>query len=101
MWADQRSAAASAMHRLVRRRRRTAIGQKASTVNSSLEEIEMPNPAPGFASRPDYRVDLVPESRRVKVVFGDVAIAESSAARRVEETGHGPVHYLPEKDVRL
>jgi uncharacterized protein (DUF427 family) len=70
-------------------------------VNSSLEDIEMPNPAPGFASRPDYRVDLVPESRRVKVVFGDVTIADSGAALRVEETGHGPVHYLPEKDVRL
>ena len=61
----------------------------------------MPNPAPGFANRPDYRVDLLPESRRVKVVFGDVTIAESSAALRCEETGHGPVHYFPEKDVRL
>ena len=61
----------------------------------------MPNPAPGFATRPDYRVDLVPESRRVKVVFGGVTIADSNAALRVEETGHGPVHYLPEKDVRL
>ena len=61
----------------------------------------MSNPAPGFASRPDYRVDLLPEKRRVKVVFGGVTIADSNAALRVEETGHGPVHYLPEKDVRL
>ena len=61
----------------------------------------MPNPAPGFATRPDYRVDLLPESRRVKVVFGGVTIAESTAALRCEETGHGPVHYLPQKDVRL
>ena len=64
------------------------------------EEIEMTN-LPGFAGRPDYRVDLVPESRRVEVVFGDVTIAESSAALRCEETSHGPVHYLPQKDVRL
>ena len=28
-------------------------------------------------------------------------VPDSSAALRVEETGHGPVHYLPEKDVRL
>ena len=28
-------------------------------------------------------------------------IADSTAALRVEETGHGPVHYIPEKDVRL
>jgi uncharacterized protein (DUF427 family) len=61
----------------------------------------MPNPAPGFASRPDYRVSLVPEGRRVKVVFGGMTIADSGAALRVEETGHGPVYYLPEKDVRL
>jgi uncharacterized protein (DUF427 family) len=61
----------------------------------------MPNPAPGFVSRPDHRVDLLLEGRRVKVVFGGVTIADSGAALRVEETGHGPVHYLPEKDVRL
>ena len=61
----------------------------------------MPNSAPGFATRPDYRVDLLPESRRVKVVFGGMTVADSTAARRCEETGHGPVHYLPQKDVRL
>jgi uncharacterized protein (DUF427 family) len=61
----------------------------------------MLNPSPGFASRPDYRVDLVPESRRVKVVFGGVTVADSGAALRVEETGHGAVYYLPEQDVRI
>jgi len=61
----------------------------------------MPNPAPGFVSRPDHRVDLLPESRHVKVVFGGVTIAESDRALRVEETGHDPVHYFPEQDVRL
>ena len=61
----------------------------------------MPNPAPGFVSRPDHRVDLLPESRRVKVVFGGVTIADSGAAVRVEETGHDPVYYVPGKDVRL
>lgn len=61
----------------------------------------MPNPAPGFVSRPDHRVDLLAESRRVKVVFGGMTIADSGAALRVEETGHGPVYYVPGKDVRL
>jgi uncharacterized protein (DUF427 family) len=61
----------------------------------------MPNPAPGFAARPDHRVDLLPERRRVKVTFGGVTIADSNSALRVEETGHAPVHYLPEKDMRL
>ena len=61
----------------------------------------MPNSAPGFASRPDYRVDLVPDTRRIQVVFGGVTVADSTSALRVEETGHGPVHYIPEKDLRL
>ncbi len=61
----------------------------------------MANHAPGFAERPDYRVDLVPESRRVRVELAGVTIADSGAALRVEETGHGPVHYIPESDVRL
>lgn len=61
----------------------------------------MANQAPGFADRPDYRVDLVPETRRVRVEFAGAVIADSNAALRVEETGHAPVHYLPKKDVRL
>ena len=61
----------------------------------------MPNPSPGFVNRPDYRVDLLPETRRVTVVFGGMTIADTGAALRVEETGHGPVYYLPAKDVRL
>jgi uncharacterized protein (DUF427 family) len=61
----------------------------------------MPNPAPGFAGNPDHRVDLVPESRRVRVVFSGVTIADSVAALRVEETGHAPAYYVPERDVRL
>src|SRR5215469_2691522 len=61
----------------------------------------MPNPAPGFVARPEHRVDLVPDGRRIKVVFGGTTIADSTATLRVEETGHGPVHYFPEKDVRL
>jgi Domain of unknown function (DUF427) len=61
----------------------------------------MPNAAPGFVSRPDHRVHLLPDRRRVKVVFGDMTVADSGAALRVEETGHGPVYYIPEQDVRL
>ena len=61
----------------------------------------MPNPAPGYATKPEHRVDLLPETRRVRVTFAGAVIADSNAALRVEETGHGPVHYVPEKDVRL
>ncbi len=61
----------------------------------------MPNPAPGFASRPEHRVDLVPDHRRIKVIFAGTTVADSAATLRVEETGHGPVNYFPAKDVRL
>ena len=60
----------------------------------------MANPAPGFAQKPNHRVDLLPEGRRVRVTFGGTVIADSDAALRIEETGHEPVHYLPAKDVR-
>ena len=61
----------------------------------------MANPAPGYAEKPEHRVDLVPETQRVRVIFAGAVIADSRAAVRVEETGHGPVHYVPEKDVRM
>jgi len=38
-------------------------------------------------------------SRRIKVVYGGVTIAESSRSVRVVETSHPPVYYLPPDDV--
>jgi uncharacterized protein (DUF427 family) len=61
----------------------------------------MANPAPGYAEKPEHPVDLVPETRQVRVTFAGAVIADSRAAIRCEETGHGPVHYVPAKDVRL
>jgi len=61
----------------------------------------MANPAPGYATKPEHRVDLLPEARRVRVTFAGAVIADSSRAVRVEETGHEPVHYGPGTDVRL
>jgi len=61
----------------------------------------MANPAPGFKTKPEHRVDLLPEGRRVRVTFGGVVIADSTHALRVEETGHGPAYYVPEKDMRM
>lgn len=61
----------------------------------------MANPAPGWASKPEHRVDLHPESRRVRVTYAGTVVADSTAALRVEETGHGPVYYVPETDMRL
>ena len=61
----------------------------------------MANPAPGYLKKPEHRVDLLPESRRVRVTFAGQTIADTTEAVRCEETGHEPVHYIPEKDMRL
>jgi uncharacterized protein (DUF427 family) len=61
----------------------------------------MANPAPGFQRKPEHRVDLHPDSRRVRVTFNGQVIADSTATLRVEETGYEPVHYIPEKDMRM
>jgi len=61
----------------------------------------MANPAPGYATKPEHRVDLLRETRRVRVTFAGTVVADSSNALRVEETGHGPVHYIPAQDMRL
>ena len=61
----------------------------------------MANPAPGYLKKPEHRVDLLPENRRVRVTFADQVVADSTQAVRVEETGHEPVHYIPEQDLRF
>jgi uncharacterized protein (DUF427 family) len=60
-------------------------------------------PAPSLESVWDYprppRVE--PSSRRVRVMVGDEAIADSVRAVRVLETGHPPVWYIPPDDVQM
>ena len=48
---------------------------------------------------PAYRIDFEPSPRRVRVVFGDATIADSTAVRLMHETGHLPVYYFPRADV--
>jgi uncharacterized protein (DUF427 family) len=61
----------------------------------------MANPAPGWEKKPEHRVDLHSDSSRVRVNFGGTVIADSTSPLRCEETGHGPVYYIPAKDMRL
>jgi uncharacterized protein (DUF427 family) len=61
----------------------------------------MANPAPGYQKKPEHRVDLLPETRRVRVTFAGQIVADTTNAVRCEETGHEPVHYIPEQDMRL
>lgn len=60
-------------------------------------------PGPGQESVWDYprppRVEEV--SKRIQVVFNGVLIADTARAKRVLETSHPPVYYIPPEDVRL
>jgi uncharacterized protein (DUF427 family) len=58
---------------------------------------------PGQESVWDYpRPPRLEDSdRRIKVVFGEVTLAYTTRARRVLETSHPPVYYVPPEDVRM
>jgi uncharacterized protein (DUF427 family) len=60
-------------------------------------------PGPGQESVWDYpRPPAVrPSSRRVRIRFGDVTVADTNAALRVLETAGAPTWYLPREDVRM
>ena len=40
-------------------------------------------------------------TRRVRVEFGGVTVADSTAAYRLLETSHPPVYYIPKRDIEL
>jgi uncharacterized protein (DUF427 family) len=60
-------------------------------------------PGPGQESVWDYprppRLEEVDE--KVKVVFGGVTLAYTTSAKRVLETSHPPVYYIPQQDIRM
>jgi uncharacterized protein (DUF427 family) len=57
--------------------------------------------SPGFAARPDYRVDLLARRNRFEVHAGDVLLASSDGCLVVDEQDHGLVVYFPRDAVRL
>ena len=60
-------------------------------------------PKAGQESVWDYpRPPIVqPSDKKIRIVFGGEVIAESTNARRVLETSHPPVYYLPQADVQM
>lgn len=60
-------------------------------------------PGPGQESVWDYpRPPRVEDSvRHIQVIFGGITIAETCRAKRVLETSHPPVYYIPSQDIRL
>jgi len=66
-----------------------------------MRRTEAPNPAPGYAQRPDHRVEIHPCAKRVRGRFGDAWVADSTRTLLVRETGRTPVYYFPREDVDL
>ena len=55
----------------------------------------------GFADHPGYRVKFEPCAKRVRVVLAGQTLADSTRTHLLRETGHVPVYYFPQADVRL
>ena len=51
--------------------------------------------------RPDYRIDVIPQLRRVRARLGDTLLAESGSCLLVDEQDHLKRMYFPKSDVRL
>jgi len=48
-----------------------------------------------------HTVETHPAETRVRLSCAGMVIADSSAAVRLEETGHNTVYYFPQSDVRM
>ncbi len=57
--------------------------------------------ANGFTKNPDYRVDLEPAGKRIRVEFNGETVADSENALVLRETRHSPTYYFPQSDVRM
>lgn len=54
-----------------------------------------------YEKYPDHRITLARQEGRVRVTAGGETLAESDRAIRLEESGHGPVLYIPREDARM
>ena len=65
-------------------------------------EITRVTPGPGQESVWDYPRPprLEDTNRPIQVIFNGVTLADTRRAKRVLETSHPPVYYLPPEDVR-
>jgi uncharacterized protein (DUF427 family) len=65
--------------------------------------IDPVQPAPGQESVWDYprppRLEAC--SKRIRVICNGITIADTTRARRVLETSHPPVYYIPREDIRM
>ena len=66
-------------------------------------DIKRIQPGPGQESVWDYPRPprLEASTKRVRVIVGGIVIADSVGTKRVLETSHPPVYYIPPEDVGL
>ncbi len=67
------------------------------------DPTQRPTPLEGQESVWDYPRPprLEPTSKRIKIIFNGIVIAETDHALRVLETSHPPTYYLPPVDIRM
>ena len=65
------------------------------------DQVRLTGPAPGFVKFPEYKVDMDPSPRRVRVKFGGEVIADTTDALLMLESHHVPVYYFPRESVRM
>src|ERR1700712_2778440 len=72
-------------------------------ISSGIMTIQRIEPGPGQESVWDYPRPpaLENSSRHIEVRFNGVTIADTRRAKRVLETSHPPVYYIPPEDVRM
>jgi uncharacterized protein (DUF427 family) len=60
-------------------------------------------PGPGQESVWDYPRPprLEDSSKQLRIIFNDVVIADTQRAKRVLETSHPPVYYIPPEDIKM
>jgi uncharacterized protein (DUF427 family) len=61
----------------------------------------MPSQESLYHKHPDYRVELEPNPKRVRVELAGEVIADSTRTMWLQETKHEPVIYIPRDDVRF
>ncbi len=59
------------------------------------------NPAPGFQSHPDYRVEILPCAKRLRATFDGQTVFDTLDAVIMRETKHLPVYYVPRGDADM
>jgi uncharacterized protein (DUF427 family) len=65
--------------------------------------FDRPIPAPGQESVWDYpRPPRLEDSTQpIQILFNEVLLADTQRAKRVLETSHPPVYYIPPEDIRM